>query len=199
MRTALAVLALLILTAGCGTIEVKISPPMIPGQPTPGVLPDNANAPSQAQPEPAPATETKAAPQPTQERRTQQRRAKPAQGEKTTAMFRHFNVRIMRVTQSPDYYAVNAEVCLVDELKGKPTRVSTAPWTVRSDGHTIKPVKFREDLGTVGTFPRETWLTQDECAHGWLSFPAEGTDRFKIIYHNSLGDRAVWNDSGTRV
>jgi hypothetical protein len=186
-RAALAALALLAL-AGCSvTIEPKV--PLIPGQPTPGVLPDQQSQPSQ--PQPVPAQETHAQPVP-EKTRTQPAPQKTRKALSPVAHFQHFNVRIVGATGDPDFYNLQAEVCLVDAVKGAPTRISTDPWSVRANGRSYTR-KVNPEIGTVGNFPREAKYTEGECAYGWLSFPVNGLKVTKIKYSNSLGDVAVWD------
>jgi hypothetical protein len=184
MRAALASLVALLVLAGC-SMEFKLQPPTIPGEPIPGVQPDRQT--TQAAPQPVPAEETKA--QPVPEKTT---KPKPARKLAQVAHFEHFNVRIVGTTGDPDFYNLQAEVCLVDDVKGAPTRISTDPWSVRANGRSFTR-KINPEIGTVGNFPREAKYREGECAYGWMSFPTNGLKVTKIKYSNSLGDVAVWD------
>ena len=183
IKITLAAVALL-LTMGACTIEVR--PPLIPGEPVPGVQPDYA--PSQAQPQPVPAEETYAQPQKTTQPKVAHRR-----NLSEVAHFEHFNVRIVGTTGRPDAYNVQAEVCLVDDVKDAPTRISTDPWSVvTANGGKVKASRHTE-AGEAGNFPGEAKYDEGECAYGWMRFKTNCLKVSKIKYSNSLGDVAVWD------
>jgi hypothetical protein len=193
-RTALAAVAVLAL-AGC---TVQFNTPMIPGQPTPGILPGNDHAPSQAQPEPAPAEETKAAPEPTQEpRKTTRPKAQPKLSD--TAHFRHFNVRVVGSTGRPTEFNAQVETCLVDEVKDAPTRIAIDPWTAISSSGKVTTATRDYEAGEAGVFPKAAKYREGECAFGWMKFHTNGMNVTKIKYSNSLGDVAVWDLDGKRL
>ena len=163
IKITLAAVALL-LTMGACTIEVR--PPLIPGEPVPGVQPDYA--PSQAQPQPDRQRRPRAA--------TEDHAAQVAHRRNLSevAHFEHFNVRIVGTTGRRDAYNVQAEVCLVDDVKDAPTRISTDPWSVvTANGGKVKASRHTE-AGEAGNFPREAKYDEGECAYGWMRFKTNG-------------------------
>jgi hypothetical protein len=180
----------LLLTMGACTIEFH--PPLIPGEPVPGVQPDYA--PSQAQPQPVPAEETYAQPQ-----KTTQPKATHRRNLSDVAHFEHFNVRVVGSTGRPSEFNAQVETCLVDDVKNAPTRISHEPWTAISSSGKITKATRDYEAGEAGVFPKAAKYREGECAYGWLKFHTNGMKVTKIKYHNSLGDVAVWDLDGKRI
>lgn len=124
------------------------------------------------------------------------------------AHFRFFDVTVVNTVMDPEYYGyvVKLKVCVNHLPPGSShgkTRISWDPWTITTN-HGSQHPSVQEDA-PLPTFPRNNQsagrFAVGECATGYLPFfSVKLNDTITSIdYRNSLGDKASWAPSKTRL